>query len=57
MSNKYLIVDPYGQEVLVTESEEEVKAYLKHLINHEISIVDFIVTYNNEIIIKTILLS
>lgn len=56
MSGGYKIVDPYGDEALVTQSKDEVKTYLQNLLDHEVSIDLFNVTLNGELVSKTILL-
>ena len=56
MKGKYLIVDPYGNEALATEYKEEVRNYLNNLVDNEVNIVDFIVTFDDKLVVKTILL-
>lgn len=56
MIGGYKIVDPYGDEALVTQSKDEVKTYLQNLLDHEVSIDLFDVTLNGELVSKTILL-
>ena len=56
MKDMYILTDPYGDEALATKDKEEVKKYLQNLLNHDVEILDFIVTLNGTIIPKTILL-
>lgn len=56
MADMYILIDPYGDEALVTKDKEEVKKYLRNLLDHEVEIVDFTVTLNGTLIPKTILL-
>lgn len=56
MNGRYLIVDPYGQEALATESKEEVRVYLQHLLDNGINIVDFMVIKDDKAVLKTLLL-
>lgn len=56
MKDMYILTDPYGDVALGTADKEEVKKYLRNLLDHEVEILDFTVMLNGTIIPKTILL-